>query len=112
VRQRRGARCHAFGRSGRKHFWKGRKRKAPPKPWRHHRTPCHGDITPIAPDGQCFAITVSEQLGATILIEEYLAATAVELERRSATILATERLSARTVISERLICTITIVCCH
>ena len=54
----------------------------------HHRTPFHGDITPVART-QCFDITVSEQLRATILIEEYLDAPAVEPEWRSATILAT-----------------------
>jgi hypothetical protein len=89
-----------------------RRHKQRPKAFGHHKRWFWGDITPIAPEGQCFTITVSEQLGATILIEEYLAATAVELERRSATILATERLSASAVISERLACTITIVCCH
>ncbi len=83
-----------------------RQHKQRPKAFRHHKRWFWGDITPIAAEGHCFTITVSEQLGATILIEEYLAATAVEFERRSATILATERLSARAVISERLTCTI------
>src|SRR5262249_55313979 len=57
-------------------FWKRRKRKAPAPPWRHHHTPFHGDVTPIAPRGQagCFTITVSEQLAAIVAVSEYLVA--------------------------------------
>jgi hypothetical protein len=72
----------------------------------------YGDITPIAPRGQCFTITVSEELGATLAVFEELAGQAGEVERLSASGSTAERLSATGLVRARLGSTVTIVCCH
>jgi hypothetical protein len=72
----------------------------------------YGDITPIAPAGRCFTITVSERLGATLALSEEMAAAATEIERLSASGTASERLSAAGLVQARLGCSVTIVCCR
>src|SRR5262249_36023683 len=71
-----------------------------------------GDITPVAPRGQCFTITVSEELGASLDVFEKLAGQGSEVERLSGSGMAGERLSGTGLVQARLGCTVTIVCCH
>jgi hypothetical protein len=94
-------------------FWKRRKRKAPRRPWQHHYTPFYGDITPIAPQGQCWTITVSEQLGARMIVQEQLLATELNIGRLGTMLISTsDKLSSTPWIEERLTATISIICCR
>jgi hypothetical protein len=79
---------------------------------RHHERWFCGDITPIAPSSQCFTITVSAELAATLAVWERLAARTLEVERLAVSSTALERLSATGLVQARLGCTVTIVCCH
>jgi hypothetical protein len=73
----------------------------------------YGDITPIAPRGQCFTITVSEELGATLAVSEELAAQATLVECLSGSGTAMEGMGASSgLVQGRLGCTVRIVCCH
>jgi hypothetical protein len=92
-------------------FGRRRRRLKVLRALRRRRRGFFGDVTPIAPKGQCFTITLSEELGATLAVSEELAAAAMEFERLSASGAAFERLFATGLVQTRLGCTVTIVCC-